>query len=97
MALHFRAKLFGRPVDEVTVERGEQALPAPLTIVEGHLAHSKWMMGAEFSLVDCAYCPVLNVIEKSGFGLAEFPRLAAYLDACRARPAWAQTPRLPGL
>jgi glutathione S-transferase len=97
VALRLRAKLFGRPVDEVTAERGEQALPAPLTIVEDHLAHNKWMMGAEFSLVDCAYCPVLNVIEKSGFGFADFPRVAAYLDACRARPAWAQTPRLPGL
>ena len=97
VALRFRAKLFGRPVDEVTVERGEQALPAPLTIVEGHLAHSKWMMGAEFSLLDCAYCPVLKVIEKSGFGLAEFSRVAAYLDACRVRSAWAQTPRRLGL
>jgi GST-like protein len=97
VALRFRAKLFGRPVDEATVERGEQALPAPLTVVESHLAHSKWMMGAEFSLVDCAYCPVLNVIEKSGFGFAEFPRLAVYLDACRVRAAWVQTPRLPGL
>jgi hypothetical protein len=25
VALRFRAKLFGRPVDEATVERGEQA------------------------------------------------------------------------
>ena len=97
VALRLRAKLFGRPVDAAAVERGEQALPAPLTIVEDHLAHNKWMMGAEFSLVDCAYCPVLNVIEKSGFGFADFPRVAAYLDICRARPAWAQTPRLPGL
>ena len=39
----------------------------------------------------------LNVIEKSGFGFTEFPRVAAYLDACRARPTWVQTPRLPGL
>jgi glutathione S-transferase len=29
VALRLRAKLFGRPVDEVTAERGEQALPAP--------------------------------------------------------------------
>jgi glutathione S-transferase len=72
-------------------------LPAALAIVEDHLAENKWMMGAEFGLVDCAYCPVLNVIEKSGFGFAEFPRGAAYLDACRARPAGAQMPRLPGL
>jgi len=100
VALRFRAKLFGRPLDEAgeaTIKRGEEALPAALAIAEDHLAQNKWMMGAEFGLVDCAYCPMLNVIEKSGFGLTEFPRVAAYLDTCRARPAWAQTPRLTGL
>ena len=97
VALRFRARLFGRPVDEPTVKRGEEALQPVLAILEDHLAHNKWMMGADFGLVDCAYCPVLNVIEKSGFGFAEFPRVAAYLEACRARPAWDQTPRLPGL
>jgi glutathione S-transferase len=97
VALRFRAKLFGRPVDEPTVKRGEEALPPVLAILEDHLAHKKWMMGGEFGLVDCAYCPVLNVIEKSGFGFTQFPRVAAYLEACRARPAWGQTPRLPGL
>jgi glutathione S-transferase len=97
VALRFRARLFGRPVDEPTVKRGEEALPPVLAILEDHLAHNKWMMGADFGLVDCAYCPVLNVIEKSGFGFAQFPGVAAYLEACRTRPAWAQTPRLPGL
>jgi len=97
VALRFRAKLFGRPVDEAIVKRGEEALPAPLAILEDHLKHNKWMMGAEFGLVDCAYCPILNVIEKSDFSLAQFTRVAAYLDACRARPGWVQTPRLPGL
>jgi glutathione S-transferase len=97
VALRFRAKLFGRPVDEPTVKRGEEALPPVLAILEKHLADNNWMMGSEFGLVDCAYCPVLNVIEKSGFGFAEFPKVAAYLDACRARPTWGQTPRLPGL
>jgi glutathione S-transferase len=100
VALRFRAKLFGRPLDaagEGTIKRGEEALPASLAILEGHLAGNKWIMGAEFGLVDCAYCPVLNVIEKSGFGFSGYPKLTAYLDACRARPTWAQTPRLPGL
>ena len=100
VALRFRAKVFGRPLDaagEATIKRGEEALPAPLAILEGHLAGNKWIMGADFGLVDCAYCPVLNVVEKSGFGLSEYPKVAAYLDACRARPTWAQTPRLPGL
>jgi glutathione S-transferase len=100
VALRFRSKLFGRPLDaagEATIKRGERALPAPLAILEGHLAGNKWITGADFGLVDCAYCPVLNVVEKSGFGLSEYPKVAAYLDACRARPTWAQTPRLPGL
>jgi glutathione S-transferase len=71
------------------------ALPASLTVIEEHLAHNKWMMGTEFGLVDLAYCPVLNVIDKSGFSLSKWPKTLEYLDACRARPAWTQTPRLP--
>jgi GST-like protein len=100
VALRFRAKFFGRAIDEAgeaAVKRGEEALPAALTILEDHLAQNKWMMGAEFGLVDCAYCPMLNVIEKSNFSFTQFPRVQAYLDACRARSAWGQTPRLPGL
>ena len=97
IALRIRAKVVGIPVDEAVVARGEQALPASLAIVEGQLAKNKWLLGAEFSLVDCGYCPVLNVIEKAGFSLAGFPKTSAYLDACRARAAWQETPKLPGL
>ena len=66
-------KAVGRPLDEAgeaTIKRGEEALPAALAIIEDHLAQNKWMMGAEFGLVDCAYCPMLNVIEKSEIGRA---------------------------
>src|SRR5437899_1067086 len=88
VALRLRAKLFGVPLDEATVARGEAALPGALAVVEGQLATTKWLLGAGFSLADCAYCPILNVIEKAGFSLAGFPKTRAYLDACRARPAW---------
>jgi glutathione S-transferase len=100
VALRFRSKFFGRAIDDATeaaIKRGEEALPAPLAILEDRLAQNKWMMGAEFGLVDCAYCPVLNVIEKSGFSFTKYPRVQAYLGTCRVRPAWEQTPRLPGL
>jgi len=40
---------------------------------------------------------VLNVIEKAGFSFAAFPKVRAYLDAIRSRPAWKETPKLPGL
>jgi len=91
------AKLLGIPSDEAAIARGEKALPGVIGIVEGQLAHNKWISGAQFSLVDCAYCPALNVIEKANFSYAAFPKVGVYLDACRARPAWKETPRLPGL
>jgi glutathione S-transferase len=67
-----------------------------IKIVEGNLATNRWMLGADFSLVDCAYSSVLNVIEKAQC-FADFPKVKAYLDAIRARLAWEETPKLPML
>ena len=91
------AKLLGIPSDEAAIARGEKALPGMVGIIEGQLAGNKWITGGEFSLVDCAYVPTLNIVEKAGFSFADFPKVAAYLDACRARPAWKEIPKLPGL
>jgi len=90
-------KLRGLPGDEAAIARGEKALPDVINIIEGHLAKNKWMLGDEFTLVDCAYGPVLNVIEKAGFSLAPFTKVNAYMSALRNRPAWKETPKLPGL
>ena len=97
VALRIRAKVTGIAVDEAVVARGEQSLKTVLPIVETQLAQNTWMLGGEFSLVDCAYCPILNVIDRAGFSFAEFPRTSAYLDRLRARPAWVKTPKLPAL
>ena len=97
VALRIRSRLSGVPADETAIARGEKALPAVLGILEGQLAKNKWLLGSEFSLVDCAYCPILNVIEKAGFSFAGFPKVQAYLDTCRARPTWKETPTLPML
>ncbi|HLY45482.1 MAG TPA: glutathione S-transferase family protein, partial [Stellaceae bacterium] len=97
VALRIRSKVTGIPVDEAALAQGEQALSAVLPVVEARLTGRKWLLGSDFSLVDCAYCPILNVVEKAGFGLGAFPKTKAYLDACRARPAWVETPKLPGL
>ncbi len=91
------AKLLGLPVDEAAIIRGEKALPEVIRIVEGQLAKGKWIMGSDFSLVDCGYGPVLNVLDKAGFKLDEFPKVAAYMEAIRSRRVWKETPKLPGL
>src|SRR5215468_12109892 len=97
VALRIRSRVTGVPADETVIARGEQALPPVLSILEGQLAKNKWLLGSEFSLVDCAYCPILNVIEKAGFSFADFPKVQTYLDTCRARPTWKETPKLPML
>jgi glutathione S-transferase len=97
VALRIRAKVLGLTPDEATIARGEKAMPDVIRVVESQLASSRWLLGADFSVVDCAYCPMLNVVEKAGFSFGEFPRVAAYLDTIRARPAWRATPKLPGL
>ena len=97
VALRIRARVLGIAADEATIARGEKAMPDVMKVVDGQLAKGRWILGTEFSLVDCAYCPILNVIEKAGFSFAEFPRVTAYLDTVRARSAWKDTPKLPGL
>jgi glutathione S-transferase len=91
------AKFLGLKPDEDAIARGEKALPAVIGIVEGQVAKGKWMLGDGFTLVDCAYCPVLNVLEKAGFSFGDFPQVRNYMDAVRSRPAWQETPKLPGL
>jgi glutathione S-transferase len=97
VALRIRAKVMGIPLDEAIVSQGEQALQPVVGILDRRLATNRWMLGADLSLVDCAYCPVLNVVEKAGFSLASYPNVSAYLNACRSRPAWQEVPKLPGL
>jgi glutathione S-transferase len=90
-------KLSGGTPDEAAIARGEKALPDPVRVIDHHLANREWMLGDEFSLVDCDYGPTLNVLDKAGFNFGDFPKVRAYLDAIRSRRAWQETPKLPGL
>ena len=91
------AKVLGVKGDEDAIARGEKALPGVLQILEDQLKKNTWMLGEDFSLVECDYGPVLNVLEKAGFSLVAFPKLRNYLEAIRSRRAWQETPKLPGL
>jgi glutathione S-transferase len=90
-------KLRGGTPDEGAIARGEQALSEPLGLVDGRLGTHKWILGDDFSLADCDYGPTLNALDKAGFSFEAFPKVRAYLEAIRARRAWKETPRLPGL
>lgn len=97
VALRIRSQVTGIPLDEAVVAHGEEALRSVLPVVEAQLAKSGWMQGGEFGLVDCAYAPIFNVVDKAGFSLVGFPHTKGCLDRLRARPAWKETPKLPQL
>jgi glutathione S-transferase len=84
-------KVVGGKPNEDAIARGEEALPDVIRIVEAKLAKSKWLLGDDFTLVDCAYAPILNITEKAGFSCEEFPKFRAYMDAIRSRPDWQET------
>jgi glutathione S-transferase len=90
-------KVIGASADEDAIARGEKALPNVIRILDGQLAKYRWLSGDDFTLVECAYGPALHILEKAGFSFEEFPKVRAYLDAIRSRPAWQETPKLPGL
>jgi len=90
-------KVLGLQADEDAIARGEKVLPSVLQILEDHLEKTKWLLGEDFTLVECAYGPTLNAIEKARFGYDAFPKVRGYLEAIRSRPAWQETPKLPML
>ncbi|MBM4382099.1 MAG: glutathione S-transferase family protein [Deltaproteobacteria bacterium] len=78
------------PVSEADRARGAEEIAAPLGLVEVQLGKHAFVNGAEFSLVDCCYAPVLDALSLSAFDLAPYPNVSAYLARMRLRPAWAK-------
>jgi glutathione S-transferase len=58
--------------------------------LERHLAGREWIACAEFTVADITMAGVLRTIRKTDL-MAPFPRVAAYYDRCRGRPAWERT------
>jgi glutathione S-transferase len=57
-----------------------------LEYVEGELGAGPWLLGEQFSAADVMMGYVLDVAEQRG-DLAELPRLRAYVERLRKRPA----------
>jgi glutathione S-transferase len=77
------------PADAVARERAASEITAPLGVLEAQLAAHAFVTGEQCSLVDCCYGAVLDALALSGFELAPYPSVAAYLARMRLRPAWA--------
>jgi glutathione S-transferase len=82
------ARLMNRPPDTLAQERARKNGARYLSLMDGHLGRNEWVLGNEFSLVDCCYGPMLDALAVAGDDLAAYPALGQYLARMRERQAW---------
>ncbi len=82
------ARLMNRPPDTLARERAEKGGARYLSVVNEHLERNEWMLGDEYSLVDCCYGPMFDALSLAGDYLAPYPAAAGHLARMRERKAW---------
>jgi glutathione S-transferase len=76
--------------DPQALETGRKELARYLPVLEAALANRDWLEG-NFTIADIAYTPHLLMVAEGGFDFGPYPRVRAWLDRLRLRPAWKKT------
>jgi glutathione S-transferase len=88
---HARMQAFWQTkADPQTVEAGRKELARYVPVLEAALANRDWLE-VDFTLADIAYAPHMFLVAEGGFDFAPYPRVRAWLDRLRTRPAWKKT------
>jgi glutathione S-transferase len=82
------ARLMNRPPDTLAQERAQKNGARYLAVMNEHLGRNEWMLGGQYSLVDCCYGPVFDALSVAGDYVAAYPALGSYLARMRERKAW---------
>jgi glutathione S-transferase len=82
------ARLINRPPDTMAQEKARKDSARYLSVVSEHLDRHDWMLGNEYSMVDCCYGPLLDALALAGDEMAAYPGIGRYLSRIRARKAW---------
>ena len=82
------APKMGRTPDTLAAEAAAKKSARYLSVLDQHVGKDPWMLGSEFSLVDCVYGPVIDALELSGETIQAYPALQAYLARVRGRKSW---------
>jgi glutathione S-transferase len=73
--------------DPREAENARKELARFLPVLESALEKADWLLG-EYSLADLAFAPHLGFLVQYGFDFPGTPRVRAWLERIRARPAW---------
>ena len=82
------ARQLGRTPDTLAAESAARKSARYLAVLDEHLGRDPWMLGSEFSLVDCCYGPVLDALALAGDYVEAYPALKAYLKSILERKSW---------
>jgi glutathione S-transferase len=66
---------------------GLQRLDRPFGVLERHFASQDFLMGGRFTVADLNVAVVMSLVPLAGVPIAQYPRMAAWLDACLQREA----------
>jgi glutathione S-transferase len=75
----------GRDIAAAT--EAEQALAAPLAVLDAAVAANRYLLGGDFSVADLNVASILAWARQARVNLAAFPKAEAWLKACHDRPA----------
>jgi glutathione S-transferase len=73
--------------DAEEAANGRLELARLLPVLESALTSADWLVG-DYSLADIAFAPHLGFLVQYGFDFPGTPRVRAWLERIRARPAW---------
>jgi hypothetical protein len=79
--------------DAEEAANGRKELARFLPVLESALTNADWLV-ADYSLADIAFAPHLGFLVQYGFDFAGAPRVRAWLERIRARPAWQEAQAL---
>lgn len=73
--------------DPAAVAQAQEALKAPMTVLNNTLAGQDWLLGGDFSVADLNVVGVVSTVRRLPFDTAPYPNVNAWLDRCLSRPA----------
>ena len=73
--------------DAAAADAAEKSLATPFRVLDGALAASPYLLGAQFTVADLNVASILSWVRPAAIDLAAVPRMATWLRTCQQRPA----------